>query len=120
MIVIITSPGGSAASPLRSGVSSEGRSQVPVLVVFEVPGGSSALDEALMEAWDLAGNPPPGNRLRLAGPTDDGWRVASLWDSREQFEMFLRDRLHYALDDTADRQPTVTTIWEIERVNNYG
>jgi hypothetical protein len=93
---------------------------VPVLVVFEVPGGSSALDEALMEAWDLAGNPPPGNRLRLAGPTDDGWRVASLWDSREQFEMFLRDRLHYALDDTADRQPTVTTIWEIERVNNYG
>lgn len=92
---------------------------MPVLVVFEIPGGSSALDEALGEAWDLAGSPPPGNRLRLAGPMEDGWRVASLWDSREQFETFLRDRLHYVLDDAAGSQPTVT-IWEIERVHNFG
>jgi hypothetical protein len=88
-------------------------------VVFEVPGGSSALDEVLMEAWDLAGNPPPGNRLRLAGPMEDGWRVVSLWDSREEYESFMRDRLHFALDDTADSQPKVT-IWKIERTENYG
>jgi hypothetical protein len=93
--------------------------RVLVLVVFEIPAGSSALDEALEEAWDLAGRPPPGNRLRLAGPMDDGWRVISLWDSREQFETFLRDRLHYALDEAAGSEPTVT-IWEIERVHNFG
>jgi hypothetical protein len=28
---------------------------------------------------------------------DDGWRVASLWESREQFQKFLHDRLHLPL-----------------------
>lgn len=91
---------------------------MPVLVVVEVPGGSSALDEALTEAWNLTGSPPPGNRLRLAGPMDDGWRVVSLWDAEEQFREFLSDRLHLTLDEASDEQPTVT-IWEIESVHTF-
>ena len=89
-----------------------------VLVVVEVPGGSSALDEALIDAWYLAGRPPPGNRLRLSGPMDGGWRVVSLWDSREQFQDFMRERLHLTLDDVGDGQPTVT-VWEIETMHAF-
>jgi hypothetical protein len=92
---------------------------MPVLVVVEVPGGSSALDEALMHAWDVTGSPPPGNRLRFAGPMDGGWRVVSLWDSAEQFQDFLRERLHLTLDDAGDGQPTIS-IWEVETVHAYG
>jgi hypothetical protein len=92
---------------------------VPVLVLVEVPGGSSALDEALMEAWYEAGNPPAGNRLRLAGPMDGGWRIVSLWDSRQQFHDFMRDRLHLTFDDLGDGQPTIS-IWEIETVRAFG
>jgi hypothetical protein len=29
----------------------------------------------------------------MAGPTDAGWRIISLWDSQEDFETFVRDRL---------------------------
>jgi hypothetical protein len=91
---------------------------VPILVVIEVPGGSSDLDEALSDAWNLTGNPPPGNRLRMAGPMDGGWRVISLWDSVERFHEFLEGRLHLTLDEFADEQPTVT-LWEIEKVHRF-
>ena len=89
-----------------------------VLVVIEVPGGSSDLDKALVEAWHLTGRPPPGNRLRMAGPMNGGWRVVSLWDSRQQFEAFLQGRLHLTLSDFGDEQPTVT-VWEIETVHAF-
>jgi hypothetical protein len=89
---------------------------VPVLAVIELPGGSSDLDEALIEAWNLTGNPPAGNRLRLAGPMDGGWRVITLWDAAEQFQSFLEDRLHLTLDDFGDQEPTVT-LWEIEKIH---
>ena len=89
-----------------------------VLVVIEVPGGSSELDEALIEAWHLKGNPPSGNRLRMAGPMDGGWRVVSLWDSADQFETFLEGRLHLPLGDAGEGMPTFT-VWEIETVNRF-
>ena len=92
---------------------------MPVLAVVEVPGGSSELDEAFMEAWNLAGSPPPGNRLRLAGPMDDGWRVVSLWDSRELFQAFMQERLHLTLGEAGGQQPTVT-LWDIEQVHRFG
>jgi hypothetical protein len=90
---------------------------VPVLVVIEVHDGSADLDEALVEAWNLAGNPPEGNRLRMAGPMEGGWRVVSLWDSAEQFRAFLEERLHLTLD-AGEEQPTVT-FWEIEKVHRF-
>ena len=91
---------------------------MPVLVVIEVPGGSSALDEALTEAWGIASSPPEGNLLRMAGPSDGGWRVVSLWESRRQFETFLEERLHLSLRDAGADQPVVT-VWEIEKVHRF-
>jgi hypothetical protein len=89
-----------------------------VLVVIEIPGGSSDLDEALIEAWNLTGNPPSGNRLRMAGPMDGGWRVISLWDSAEQFHGFLGNRLHVTLGGAEGEQPRVS-VWEIETVHKF-
>jgi hypothetical protein len=73
----------------------------------------------MTEAWDMAGSPPPGNRLRLAGPMEGGWRIVSLWDSREQFRAFMRERLHMTLDDVGGDQPTIS-IWEVETVHAFG
>ena len=91
---------------------------MPVLVVIEVPGGSSALDDALMEAWYLEASPPPGNVLRMSGPMDGGWRVVGLWESRDQFLEFWHERLHLTLEDFGDEQPTFT-FWEIEKVHRF-
>jgi hypothetical protein len=46
---------------------------------------------------------------------DGGWRVVSLWQSRQQFETFLEERLHLSLRDTGAGQPVVS-FWEIEKV----
>jgi hypothetical protein len=89
---------------------------VPVLVVIEVPGGSAELDYALTEAWRTASSLPEGNVLRMAGPMDGGWRVVSLWESRQQFESFLEERLHLSLQDIGAGQPVVS-FWEIEKVH---
>jgi heme-degrading monooxygenase HmoA len=38
--------------------------------------------------------------MRLAGPSPNGgWRVVSVWESREQFDQFRRERLEPALKD---------------------
>jgi hypothetical protein len=91
---------------------------LPVLVVIEVPGGSSELDDALTEAWGIASSPPEGNLLRLGGPMDGGWRVVSLWESRKQFETFLEERLHLSLQDAGAGLPQIS-FWEIEQVNRF-
>lgn len=31
---------------------------------------------------------PPGLLLHVAGPTDDGFRIIEIWDSRDDFERF--------------------------------
>ena len=91
---------------------------MPALVVIEVPDGSSALDAVLIEAWGLASSPPAGNLLRMAGPMDGGWRVVSLWESREQFEAFVEERLNLSLKDAGAGQPVVS-FWEIEKVHRF-
>jgi hypothetical protein len=92
---------------------------VSVLVIVEIPGGSSALDEALVKSWGVASSPPRGNRLRLSGPMDGGWRVISLWESREQFEEFLQARLHLTLEGAGTQEPSVT-YWDVEKVHTFG
>jgi hypothetical protein len=86
-----------------------------VLVIGEVPGGTAETDKALIEALNIEGDTPPGAQARFAGPTENGWRVASLWDSRESFDAFLRDRLTPALQQ-AGRPAPEFEFWPIESV----
>ena len=79
-----------------------------VLVIADVPGGSADQDKAMMEALNLASDPPAGNRLRLAGPTDSGWRIVSLWDSQEAFDTFRRERLAPTLEKMGGGAPAPT------------
>jgi hypothetical protein len=64
-----------------------------VVVISVTPGVGAEQDTAMLAALDLEGNPPAGGHLRIAGPTDEGWRIISLWDSQEDFDAFVRDRL---------------------------
>lgn len=64
-----------------------------VVVISVAPGIGAEQDAAMLAALDLENNPPAGARLRIAGPTDVGWRIISLWDSQEDFDAFVRDRL---------------------------
>ena len=86
-----------------------------VLVIAQVPGVTAEQDKAMREALNLEGDPPPGARVRLAGPSETGWRIVSLWDSRESFDAFLRERLTPALEK-AGRPVPQFEFWPIESV----
>jgi hypothetical protein len=86
-----------------------------VLVIAEAPSMTVEQDKAIVEALNLEGDPPAGARARLAGPTETGWRIVSLWDSRESFDAFLHDRLTPALE-RAGRPVPRFEFWPIESV----
>jgi hypothetical protein len=86
-----------------------------VLVIAEVPGGTAEQDKVMVEALNLADDPPVGVRARLSGPTESGWRIVSLWDSPASFDTFLRDRLTPALEGAGRTVPEFE-FWPIESV----
>jgi len=68
-----------------------------VVVIATNPGGTAEQDEAMAERLGLGANPPEGATVRLAGPVEGGWRIISVWESREAFDTFRRERLEPAL-----------------------
>ena len=86
-----------------------------VLVTSFLPGGTAEQDDAMVQALDLETNPPPGARVRMAGPWESGWRIVSLWDSQEAFEAFRDGRLLPALERAGRPVPTFE-IWPLERL----
>ncbi len=64
-----------------------------VLVIGELPGGDAALDARLMEELGLGNAPAPGAIARFAGPTANGWRVVTVWQSEDAFRAFEREKL---------------------------
>ena len=86
-----------------------------ILVVVQAPGMTAEEDAALVTALDMEGSPPAGGRIRMAGPTVDGWRIVSLWDSDADYERFRDDRLVPALAGLG-RVLTTIEMWPIETV----
>ncbi len=64
-----------------------------VVVISVAPGVGPEQDAQMVAALDLENEPPAGGHPRIAGPTDAGWRIISVWDSAEAFDAFVRDRL---------------------------
>lgn len=63
-------------------------------VISENPKGSAEVYEQVVQRVAQSGEfPPPGAIFQVAGPAEPGWRVISLWDSREAFERFAAERL---------------------------
>jgi hypothetical protein len=88
---------------------------VAILVVARIPGLTAEEDAALVEALDLQGSPPPGIRIRMAGPTVDGWRMAGLWDSDTDYERFRDEWLVPMLSGLGRVLPAIE-MWPIETV----
>ena len=91
-----------------------------ILVVAEATGVTAEQDEALTKRLYPEGSLPAGFRIRMAGPTADGWRVVSLWDSEGDWERFRDERLTPALADIGQAETvefwpieTVFTVWEL-------
>ena len=86
-----------------------------IMVTGELPGGNAEQDARMQRELNLAGNPPAGALARIAGPTDGGWRVVSVWESQESWDAFRRERLAPALQKVGLQVPEFQ-IWRVESV----
>ena len=62
-----------------------------------VPGGTQAQYEASLAAVHPEGGLPEGQVHHMAGPSDDGWTIVAVHDSRESWERFRDETLMPAL-----------------------
>ena len=94
---------------------------VAILVVGEAAGVTAEQDAAFVKRLYPEGSLPAGFRIRMAGPTADGWRIVTLWDSEADWERFRDERLTPALAGVGQAlgavEPwpieTVLTVWEL-------
>lgn len=84
-------------------------------IIGTMPNGTAEQDFAVAKAAGIIENPPPGALARMAGPMPGGWRVISVWDSRESWNRFRSERLEPAFKATGARPP-VFEEWDLQAV----
>jgi hypothetical protein len=71
--------------------------------------------DAVSERLQALGEPPAGMLVHTAGFTGNGFRIFEVWESREDYERFVEERLMPLIQEVApadDRQPQ-QTIYEL-------
>jgi hypothetical protein len=78
-------------------------------VIHRFPGGTQAQYEAALAVVHPDGGRglPPGQIFHVAGPSDHGWTVVAIHDSRESWEHFRDGTLMPALSQGIEGGPTV-------------
>jgi len=78
-----------------------------IALVIEFPGGSQGQYDKVQDTLGLKGPEtwPRGMILHMAGPTAKGWEVVNVWESREQFDRFVTERLAKALREAGMPEP---------------
>ena len=91
---------------------------MPVAVIQEWAEGSGDTTnyDAIDEHMGVRENPPEGLIVHTAGILDGGgFRVFDVWETREHFERFMRDRLGPAIEAVASAAagPPQTEMYEL-------
>ncbi len=73
-----------------------------IVVVNEMEGGNQEFYERLNPKVMPGDRLPDGCQLHIAGPTEGGWRVITVWDSDERFEKFRNETLIPAIREDGD------------------
>jgi hypothetical protein len=76
-----------------------------VVVSAVAPGFSAELYEAVTVRAMPGDQLPDGCKLHIAGPVEQGWRVITVWESREAFDRFREEKLLPALREVAGEAP---------------
>jgi heme-degrading monooxygenase HmoA len=64
-----------------------------VVVVNEIEGGNQDFYEQVSGRVMPNEQLPEGCQVHIAGPTERGWRVITVWDSDEKFQQFRNEKL---------------------------
>ena len=64
-----------------------------VVIVAEIEGGNQGFYDQVTAKAMPDGRLPDGCQLHIAGPTEGGWRVITVWDSEDRFQQFRNETL---------------------------
>jgi hypothetical protein len=72
-----------------------------VVVSAVVPGFNADMYEAVTGKVMPGDQLPDGCEVHIAGPVEQGWRVITVWESRETFDRFREQKLVPAIREVA-------------------
>ncbi len=68
-----------------------------LLMTHFYPGGTAEQYEVVLNAVHPDGRLPSGQYSSAAGPTDGGWLISAVWESKEALDLFVTNTLMPAL-----------------------
>jgi hypothetical protein len=81
-----------------------------VVIVNELQGGNQDFYDQVNSKVMPGGGLPDGCQVHIAGPTDGGWRVITVWDSEEQFQQFRDEQLIPAIREAGAEDKIAPSI----------
>lgn len=84
-----------------------------VAVILEWTGATLDQYDAVNESMGFApgAGGPPGLLFHWAASSDDGIRITDVWESAEQFQRFVEERIHPATERIGiETEPTMTVV----------
>jgi hypothetical protein len=90
---------------------------VSVVVSAVAPGFNAETYEAVTGRAMPGNQLPDGCQLHIAGPVEQGWRVITVWESREAFDRFREEKLLPAIREVAGEAPPAAAEPEISPVH---
>jgi hypothetical protein len=91
---------------------------MPVGIGIKFPKGDQEQYDKLIENMGVQDEPPEGLVFHCAGPLDEGWSVMDVWESREQFDKFMEERVQPAAEEAGVEglNDAETTEFEVHNV----
>jgi hypothetical protein len=84
---------------------------------MKFPEGSQEQYDEVFDRMGIRDEPPEGLVFHCAGPLDEGWSIIDVWESREHFDRFLKERLAPAAKELdVDLEQGETTQFEVHNL----
>ena len=93
---------------------------MPIARIAVFPGGTKEQYEYLGQLMGEGVANQPQRRLLAAGPSDEGWTILQIWETKEAMEQFLAEHLRPAMEQAGDRgYPEPPQVTDIELTDLY-
>jgi hypothetical protein len=81
-----------------------------VVIVNEIEGGNQEFYDRVNSRVMPNEELPDGCELHIAGPSENGWRVITVWESDERFQQFRNETLIPAMQEAGAEDRLVPSI----------
>ena len=82
-----------------------------IMMIYTWDGTTAEQYDAVRAKVDWLGNAPQGGRVHVAAFSDRGLRITDVWDSVEDLQAFVAERLQPAIDEVGiPGQPTIEIL----------